>query len=98
MKDRKTNKFAIDTVMKKMDNPNNIDIFNEMKEFINISDSTLKLKLILRSNILYNYNIMLNSSLIKSLCQISALVYKPNSFVDNYVKKPFPKGCECFLI
>lgn len=44
MKDRKTNKFAIDTVLKKMDNPKNIDIFNEMKEFINISDSTLKLK------------------------------------------------------
>ena len=44
MKDRKTNKFAIDTVLKKMDNPNNIDIFNEMKEFINISDSTLTLK------------------------------------------------------
>ena len=44
MKDRKTNKFAIDTVLKKMDTPNNIDIFNEMKEFINISDSTLKLK------------------------------------------------------
>lgn len=44
MKDRKTNKFAIDTVLKKMDKPNNIDIFNEMKEFINISDSTLKLK------------------------------------------------------
>ena len=40
---------------------------------------------------------MLNHPLIKSLCQISALVYKPNSFfVDNYVKKPFPKGCECF--
>ena len=44
MKDRKTNKFAIDTALKKMDNPNNIDIFNEMKEFINISDSTLTLK------------------------------------------------------
>lgn len=43
MKDRKTNKFAIETVMKKMDNPNNIDIFNEMKEFINISENTLKL-------------------------------------------------------
>ena len=39
---------------------------------------------------------MLNSSLIKSLCQISALVYKPNSFfADNYFKKPLPKGCEC---
>jgi len=44
MKDRKTNKFAINTVMKKMDNPNNTDIFNEMKEFIQISDTTLKLK------------------------------------------------------
>ena len=44
MKDRKTNKFAIDTVMKKMDNPNTTDIFNEMKEFIQISDTTLKLK------------------------------------------------------
>jgi hypothetical protein len=30
--------------MKKMDNPNNTDIFNEMKEFIQISDTTLKLK------------------------------------------------------
>ena len=39
---------------------------------------------------------MLNSSLIKSLCQISALVYKPNSFfAENYFKKPLPKGCEC---
>jgi hypothetical protein len=44
MKDRKTNKFAINTVMKKMDNPNTTDIFNEMKEFIQISDTTLKLK------------------------------------------------------
>ena len=44
MKDRKTNKFAINTVMKKMDNPNTTDIFNEMKEFIQISNTTLKLK------------------------------------------------------
>ena len=44
MKDRKTNKYAIDTVMKKMDNPNTTDIFNEMKEFIHISEKTLKLK------------------------------------------------------
>ena len=44
MKDRKTNKFAIGAVMKKMDNPNTTDIFNEMKEFIQISDTTLKLK------------------------------------------------------
>ena len=28
MKDRHTNKFAINTVLKKMDNPNNTDIFN----------------------------------------------------------------------
>ena len=40
---------------------------------------------------------MLNSTLIKSLCQISALVYKPDSFFAiNYCKKPLPKGCECF--
>lgn len=39
---------------------------------------------------------MLNPTLIKSLCQMSALVYKPNSFfVENYCKKPLPKGCEC---
>ena len=44
MKDRHTNKFAINTVLKKMDNPNTTDIFNEMKEFIQISDKTLKLK------------------------------------------------------
>ena len=40
---------------------------------------------------------MLNSSLIKSLCQISAIVYKPQKFfIDNYSKTPRPKGCECF--
>ena len=44
MKDRKTNKFAIETVMNKMENPNNTDIFNELKEFIHISENTLKLK------------------------------------------------------
>lgn len=44
MKDRKTNKFAIETVMKKMENPKSTDIFNEMKEFIQITDNTLKLK------------------------------------------------------
>jgi len=44
MKDRKTNKFAIETVMNKMENPNNTDIFNEMKQFIQISDTTLKLQ------------------------------------------------------
>lgn len=44
MKDRKTNKFAIKTVMNKMENPKNTDIFNEMKEFIQITDNTLKLK------------------------------------------------------
>ena len=39
---------------------------------------------------------MLNTALIKSLCQMSALVYKPNSFfIENYTKKPLPKGCEC---
>ena len=40
---------------------------------------------------------MLNSSLIKSLCQISAIVYKPQKFfTDNYSKTPRSIGCECF--
>jgi len=43
MKDRKMNKFAIQTVLNKLDNPNT-NIFNELKEFIEISDKTLKLK------------------------------------------------------
>jgi len=44
MKDKDTNKFAINTVLKKMKHPNKVDIFNDMKEFIQISDTTLKLK------------------------------------------------------
>jgi len=44
MRDRKTNKFAIETVMNKLEKPNKTDIFNELKEFIQISDTTLKLK------------------------------------------------------
>jgi hypothetical protein len=39
---------------------------------------------------------MLNGNLIKSLCQISALVYKPNSyFVDNFVKETTEEN-KCF--
>ena len=39
---------------------------------------------------------MLNGNLIKSLCQISALVYKPNSyFVDNFIKETTEEN-ECF--
>ena len=39
----------------------------------------------------------MNISLLKSLCQISALVYKPNTFfIENYSKNPCIKGCECF--
>ena len=39
---------------------------------------------------------MLNGSLIKSLCQISALVYKPNSyFVDNFLKETTEEN-KCF--
>ena len=42
---------------------------------------------------------MLNSSLIKSLCQISALVYKPNSFfADNYFKNLYQKDVNVFAI
>jgi len=40
---------------------------------------------------------MLSGSLIKSLCQISALVYKPNSyFVENFNKKPRDNKNKCF--
>lgn len=42
-------------------------------------------------------NVLLNSSLIKSLCQISELVYKPQIFfTENYAKIPGEKEYECF--
>tara|TARA_Y100000816_G_C26055750_1_gene553995 strand:- start:277 stop:1125 length:849 start_codon:yes stop_codon:yes gene_type:complete len=40
---------------------------------------------------------MLNKELLKSLCQISGLVYKPSSFFnENYCKKQFPTNCSSF--
>ena len=45
MKDRKMNKFTIQTVLNKLENPKNSnEIFDELKEFIQISDNTIKLK------------------------------------------------------
>lgn len=39
---------------------------------------------------------MLNSSLLKALCQMSAIVYKPQTFfTENYKKISLEKGCEC---
>jgi hypothetical protein len=42
MKNKDTNKFAIQTVLKKLENQNH-SIFDELKEFIEISDKSLKL-------------------------------------------------------
>tara|TARA_A100001011_G_scaffold365978_1_gene418148 strand:- start:1224 stop:1667 length:444 start_codon:yes stop_codon:yes gene_type:complete len=42
MKNKDTNKFAIQTVLKKLENPSN-SIFDELKEFIEFSDKSLKL-------------------------------------------------------
>ena len=45
MKDRKTNKFAIQTVLNKLEHPKNSnEIFDELKEFIQISENTMTLK------------------------------------------------------
>ena len=45
MKDTKTNKFAIQTVLNKLEKPNHSkEIFDELKEFIQISENTMKLK------------------------------------------------------
>ena len=45
MKDTKTNKFAIQTVLNKLEKPNHSkEIFDELKEFISISENTMKLK------------------------------------------------------
>ncbi len=39
----------------------------------------------------------MNIQLIKSLCQISSLVYKPNTFfIENYTKTPLPSNCSSF--
>jgi len=44
MKDRNINKFALHTVLDHLENPKNNDILGNLKEFIEISDKTLKLK------------------------------------------------------
>jgi hypothetical protein len=44
MKDREINRFTLHTVMKHLENPNKVNIIDEMKEFIDITDKTMKLK------------------------------------------------------
>ena len=41
MKDRDTSKFAIHTVMEHLDKPKNVDILEELKEFISVSTKYL---------------------------------------------------------
>ena len=43
MKDRESNKFALHTVLKHLENPGKTDIFSDLKEFMNISNKYLKL-------------------------------------------------------
>ena len=42
MKDRDTSKFAIHTVMKHLDKPKNVDILEELKQFISVSEKYLE--------------------------------------------------------
>ncbi len=44
MKDGKTNRFALHTVLNHMENPKKKDLFEDIKEFMIISDNYLKLK------------------------------------------------------
>ena len=44
MKDKEINRFTLHTVMKHLEDPNKVNIIDEMKEFIDISDKTMKLK------------------------------------------------------
>lgn len=43
MKDRNTSRFAIHTVMEHLDKPKNIDIFEELKQFISVSEKYLEI-------------------------------------------------------
>jgi len=42
MKDRNTSRFAIHTVMEHLDKPKNVDIFEELKQFISVSETYLE--------------------------------------------------------
>lgn len=44
MKDRQANKFALHTVLKHFENPKKVDILNDLKEFMVISDKYMKIK------------------------------------------------------
>ena len=43
MRNKDTNKFAIQTVLKKLENPNN-SIFDELKEFMELNDNSMLLQ------------------------------------------------------
>jgi len=43
MKDRNTSRFAIHTVMEHLDKPKNVDIFEELKQFISVSEKYLEI-------------------------------------------------------
>ena len=44
MRDRKINRFALHTVLNHLENPKKVNIFDDLKEFIEISDRNIKLK------------------------------------------------------
>ena len=44
MKDRNMNKFALHTVIDHLEHPNEVGIFDELKQFIEISEKYMKLK------------------------------------------------------
>ena len=44
MKDRNMNKFALHTVINHLEHPKKVDIFDELKQFIEISEKYMKLK------------------------------------------------------
>ena len=43
MKDRNTSRFAIHTVMEHLDKPKNVDIFDELKQFMSVSEKYLEI-------------------------------------------------------
>lgn len=44
MRDSETNRFALHTVLNHMENPKNKDLFEDIKDFMVISDKYMKLK------------------------------------------------------
>jgi hypothetical protein len=44
MRDRKMNKFALNTVLNHLDNPKKVNIFENLKEFVEFTENEMKLK------------------------------------------------------